>query len=833
MAIMDTVVIKGFDRFTLNARQLINTGYEFAKLSKTGLYEPIHLFYAILNDRDNVVHEILNKVGIDTVRTIEQIKLKVNEAQSSKRTVNPKFSDQLKDLINYSFKIAAELNHVYIGSEHLILAFFKVKNIDFVKDLERLGVTYANLTEIIKNLSSQVNELRKQVKKSSNSSPKQESSLPFFCTDMNKKSREGKFSNITGRDEEISRLIHILSRKTKNNPILVGDAGVGKTAIVEGLVNRINSRDIPSSFFEKRVLSLDIASILSGARLRGDVEERITAVIEDAIDDGNTIVFIDEIHTIVGAGSVGGKDSLDIANLLKPYLTGSELSVIGATTNDEYNKYFETDSALARRFQPIRVNELDLESAKEVIYNLKDEFENYHKIKIQKDAIDQAVELSKKFIQDRYLPDKAIDLIDEAAATLKIGREVAIEPELSNLGTKLIAIQEKKNAAIREGKLELASSYRDKEEEVIDQIGQTIEGKKPVKKKYAKTVTPAIIKDIIFRWTEIPIVASDISDKTLKDLATNLKRRIVGQNHVIENSSLIIQKSHLGLNDQKRPLGSFLFLGPTGVGKTELAKMLAKELFGSADLIYQINMSEFMEMHSSAKLIGSPPGYVGFQEGGQLTKFVRRKPYSVILFDELEKAHPDTLNLLLQILEEGELTDSKGVKVSFKNTIIIMTSNIGAETVSNDNRLGFEVNIDQDKEIDIAYEEMKEKILETLKKSVRPEFLNRIDLIDVFRGLNKKDTLEIARLQVEELIVRLIESGIILEVDDSVVELINEQGFSKEFGGRNIRRKTQEILENGLTEFLLSNKVKRKKNSVIKVSVKVQDSKAVFSPGLN
>ncbi|MDQ6985385.1 MAG: ATP-dependent Clp protease ATP-binding subunit [Candidatus Dojkabacteria bacterium] len=830
----DTDLTSGLERFTLNARKVINDGYYFAKRNQSKEYLPIHLFYSLIQDKGNIVEDILQRIGVDIENTVRQIQLRVKfKSTDSKddklKITNPVFSIRLKEILNESFLIASDMNHVYVGSEHLLLSFFRVKNIEFIEDLKKLGVDYNSLKKILKSLSGSLETLG--IKDQLEDKGKGQSSLPFFCKDMNEISEKGEYPVITGRDSEIQRLIHILSRKTKNNPILVGEAGVGKTAIVEGFVNKIIAGDVPSSFLEKKILNLEIAAILSGARLRGDVEERISAVIEDALEDGDTIVFIDEIHNIVGAGSSGGKDSLDIANLLKPYLTGSKLSVIGATTSDEYNRYFETDSALARRFQPIKVEELDVESSKKVIYNLKNEFENYHRVKIKPESIDTAVEMSKKFIQDRFLPDKAIDLIDEAAASLKIGREVAIDPELNKLGEKLIKIQHSKTKAIESKNLDKAEKYKSDEDKVISEIEDVIDGKKSVKKKYAKVVTSNLIKDIIVRWTGIPIVASNISDKTLKDLPENLRARVVGQDHVIENSARIIQKSHLGLNDPRRPLGSFLFLGPTGVGKTELAKMMAKELFGSADLIYQINMSEFMEVHSVAKLIGAPPGYVGHQEGGQLTSYVRRKPYSVILFDEIEKAHPDTLNILLQILEEGSLSDGKGSDVSFKNCIIVMTSNIGADAVSNDNRLGFDIAADNEAEaLKEAYNEMRDRIMDDLKRSVRPEFLNRIDLIDVFRGLNKEDTLKVTRTQVDDLILRLITNGIILNVSDEVVDYINNEGYNKDFGGRNIRRKVQEVLEDGLAGFLLSQNYKKgsKKDKVLRVKVSFVENKVEF-----
>jgi len=833
--------LKEAERFTKNAKRILLTGFEYARKYNIGEYKGIHLFLSLLKEKSGIVIELLNKVGVDMPKTENRIQSSL-EAMSKEskfgQEFEPKLGNEIKGIIKEAFAVSAELGHVYVGTEHLLLGMFKVKNLDFVEEMRRLGINFLALKKLLNSFVNYPFPSLEEVevpffvdKKSEESEPEESNSLPYFCRNMNEIAKKGGYSTITGRDKEISRLIHILARKTKNNPILVGDAGVGKTAIVEGFVNALVNKKVPGSFLNKKVVSLDIGLIMSGARLRGDVEERVTTVINDAIEEGNVILFIDEIHTIVGAGSAGSKDSMDIANILKPYLTKSELSVIGATTLEEYSKYFETDSALTRRFQPITVEELDIESSKKVILGIVPEFESYHKVKILPEAVDTAVTYSARFIKDRFLPDKAIDLLDEASSSIKVGREIAMEPELNQLGSKLLLVQEKKQKALKISDYKVASKYKKEEEFLIKEIQDVIEGRKKIKQKFVKTVTSELVKNIIVEWTKIPIAASDITDKKLKDLPVRLKKRVIGQDKVIDSVSAAIQRSHLGLSGENRPLASFLFLGPTGVGKTELAKALSIELFGTEKLMQQINMSEYMEPHSVAKLIGAPPGYVGYQEGGLLTTFVKRKPYSVILFDEIEKAHPDTLNILLQILEEGELVDGRGQKSSLKNCIIIMTSNIGASEISQDSKLGFDVQQEdfQDDDVDMAYEEMRNKILDQLKTMVKPELLNRIDLIDIFRGLNKKDCLAITRKLVNELILRLMSRGIVLEVEKKVIEYINEQGYSKEYGGRNIRRKVQEIIENGLAEYLLNSEIKKKKNSITKVFVSLKENTVTFS----
>lgn len=822
--------VKGMGRLTDNARGIIIFANELAGQNSNPEVLPLHVFLAMLRRPSELVTRIFDQVGLDVAATAAAIQSELKTLEE-KRVSTVVLSKQLKTLINKSFSKAEQMQHVYVGMEHMLLALLEFKDESFVQELHESGLTVSSVQKALVELGNYLPGILSNTEFGDAFFDDEDSgSLPFFCKDMNVQAQEGHYLNITGRDEQIERMIHILSRKTKNNPILVGDAGVGKTAVVEGFVQKILRGDVPASFLDKQVLSLDVASILAGARVRGDVEERILTLVNEAIESGDKIIFIDEIHMIVGAGSSGAKDSMDVGNILKPYLTDPRLRIIGATTVDEYRKYFDDDAALSRRFQPIEIEEIDKDSAVSILKNLKQDFEEYHSVKIREDAIAEAVNLSAKFITDRYLPDKAIDLIDEAAASVKIGREINIEPELAELGEKLINVQHKKQQAISNRNMRKASEYKKSEEIITDNIEKLVDGVNGSGKKN-RTVTASLIQKIVVNWTKIPLAAGATSNTKLKGLYKNIRKRIVAQDHVLEGIVEALKRSHLGLTDQKRPLASFLFLGPTGVGKTQLAKTIAAELFGSDDLLVQINMSEYMEQHSVAKLIGSPPGYVGYQEGGQLTEQVKRKPYSVILFDEIEKAHPEVLNLLLQILEEGELKDGKGRRAVFKNTIVILTSNIGAKEVSQHKKLGFNVDADEveDAELDRAFAETRDRLLESLQKEIRPEILNRLDDIAVFKGFNKKDCLEITWVLLDELTLKLLDNGISLEVDPKIYDLVNEQGYSKEYGARNIRRKIQELVENGLANFMIEQKIKRPKKGILKVTTELdKDGNILF-----
>ncbi len=819
--------LNGLQRFTENAKKVIVVAYGLAERLQNPEVLPVHIFIAILDSPSATVAKIFEKAGLDKESTKREL---MSYAGTETAAVNfvPTFSEMVKEVINKSFLIAESLSHVYVGTEHLLLALLDMSDQQFVQELATLGLTVEAVGGIINSTGAYPPGVLSEASPLSDSELGERidaDALPFFCRDMNLQAARGEFLNITGRDEEIERMIHILARKTKNNPILVGDAGVGKTAVVQGLVQRIIRGQVPPSFIGKRVIALDVAAILAGARVRGDLEERILGFVNGVIESQDKIIFVDEVHMIVGAGGQGGRDAMDIGNIIKPYLTDSNLRLIGATTVSEYRRYFDDDAALSRRFQPVEINELDMESSTKILMALKSDFEGYHGVRIRDEAVLEAVKLSAKFIVDRYLPDKAIDLIDEAAASAKIGREIQIEPQLSFLGEKLMRAQHQKELALSNKDLGAASRFKLSEERIGGQIAELIEGGK--RGKGRKVVDASMIRKIVVNWTKIPLAAGNIDNETLDKLEQRLGDRIVGQEQVLKSVTMALKRSYIGLLNSKRPLASFLFLGPTGVGKTELAKSIASELFGSSEMLYQINMSEFMEMHSVAKLIGSPPGYVGYQEGGQLTEHIRRRPYSVILFDEVEKAHPDVLNLLLQILEEGELTDGRGRKATFQNAVIVLTSNIGAEEVSKDKRLGFDVQVQEinDPELDRAFEEMRDSLLDTLKDEVRPELLNRLDEIAVFRGLNEQDCLRITELQLKHLAGQLLESGIELKYTPALAKHVNEQGYSKEYGARNIRRKIQELVENSLADFLLQNKYK---NGMLAVDVKVMGGEVQF-----
>ena len=711
-----------------------------------------------------------------------------------------------KRVIENAFLEAKKLGSDFIGTEHLLIGIMREGDSVAVRIMMDLNVNPQKLyNEIVKVINDYGENDEKQDKSGKRGgSYNQTPTLNQFGNDLTKSAEEGKLDPVIGRKEETDRVIQILSRRTKNNPCLIGEPGVGKTAVVEGLAEKIVAGDVPEILKSKRVVSIDISSMVAGAKYRGDFEERIKKCLNEVKKAGDVILFIDEIHVIVGAGAAEG--AIDAANILKPLLARGEIQVIGATTLNEYRKYIEKDSALERRFQPITVNEPNIDDAILILKGLRDKYEAHHNVKITDEAIKSAVELSSRYINDRYLPDKAIDLIDEASSKVRL--KAYTQPEsIKKLEGEIAAISKDKEEAIKAQDFENAAKLRDKEHSLKEKLEKENKKWNDKNTKEVRNITADDISEVIANWTGIPAYKiNETETEKLKNLEKSLHERVIGQNEAVEAVAKAIKRGRVGLKDPKRPIGSFFFLGPTGVGKTELSKALAESLFGDENAMIRVDMSEYMEPHSVSKLIGSPPGYVGFDEGGQLTEKIRRKPYSVILFDEVEKAHPDVMNMLLQILEDGRLTDSQGRTVNFKNTVVIMTSNVGARLITDKKSLGFSSG---DNKEDKEYENTKKEVMQELKKTFRPEFLNRIDEIIVFHKLTETEINQIIDIMLKEVTKRLDAQGITLEVDSSAKELIAKQGTDTTYGARPLRRAIQSMLEDTLAEAILDGKLKQ------------------------
>jgi ATP-dependent Clp protease ATP-binding subunit ClpC len=783
------------------------------------------MFLAIITNRDCLAAKLLERLGVDLTSTKERIISKYannNEPVKYRKAV---FGQEAKDLLSKSFLLSNEMGHVYVGTEHLLLAIMQEQSYDFIRDLASHGLNYEFVKQSILNFGIYQPGVFAQSVEIEEEDEKQKV-ISFFTKDMNKLAEEGRYLKVWGRDDEIERIIHILSRRTKNNALLIGEAGVGKTAVVEGLAQRLLKGQVPPSFKNKKIVQLDISAIIAGSKIRGDVEERLLGIISEMADNPDLIIFIDEIHMIVGAGAAGSGSTMDVANIIKPYLTNGDLRVIGSTTFDEYQKYIEEDDALARRFQTIFVNEIDKNDAIKVLEMLRPQFEDYHHVKISDRALIEAVDLSNRYIANKYLPDKAIDVIDEAAAAIKIKVDKSRD-DLSGSESRLAKLLRDKEKAIESKDLAKAARLREKELKIKQELKEV---RNKQNKARRKLVDYEDIRKVVSRWSGVPVNSLSNDDiKKLNDLESDLRSRIIGQDHVIEKVAATLKRARIGLADAARPMSSFLFLGPTGVGKTQTAKEIAKTLFGSEDNLIQVDMSEYMEQHSVSKLIGSPPGYVGFQEGGQLTEKVRRKPYSVVLFDEIDKAHPDLLNILLQILDEGHIQDAKGRQVNLKNCVIIMTSNIGAWEASEAKTLGFNLADNVDIKNEFAYEHMKENLIEILKDTLPPEFINRIDEVLVFRRLVEKDAERIASLFISDAANRLLDRNIELKVDKKVLAFIAQKGFQAEYGARNLKRSVQETLENSLADYLMQQRIVNKLLEKKTVKVTMQKGTLHFS----
>ena len=768
-----------------------------------------HILYGLACEENGVASKVLENQGI----TPEDILDKIEEllgAQLKDEFSVLGFTPRTKRILENAYVEAKKLSSNFIGTEHLLIGIMRESDSLAIRILLDLGINPEDLYSDIAKVLNEFEEAMNDVVQDKSENKNNFQALNQYGNDLTKKAEDGVLDPVIGRAEETDRLIEILSRRTKNNPCLIGEPGVGKTAVIEGLAQKIINGNIPENLKSKRVITLDITSMVAGAKYRGDFEERVKKCLNEVKKAQDIILFIDEIHTIVGAGAAEG--AIDAANILKPLLARGEIQVVGATTIKEYRKYIEKDPALERRFQPVYINEPTKEDSIEILKGIRDKYEAHHNVKITDNAIIAAVELSARYINDRFLPDKAIDLIDEASAKIKL--KSFVEPEyLKNMEKNLERIIKEKEEAINVQNYEKAASLRDTEKELIETLEKENEHWKNKTTKNVINIEKEDIEFIISRWTGIPIykITESENDK-LKNLEVLLHKRVIGQDEAINAISRAIRRSRVGLKDPARPIGSFLFLGPTGVGKTELSKTLAETLFGDENSMIRIDMSEFMEMHSVSKLIGSPPGYVGYDDNNGLAEMVRRKPYSVVLFDEVEKAHADIMNVLLQILEDGILTDSQGRKVSFKNCVIIMTSNVGARMITDRKKMGFsngEINENDE------HKEVKNSIMAELKKEFKPEFLNRIDEIVIFHKLNKEEIREIINLNLNKVIRKLSSQNYFFTIDDSVNDLIERKGIDVSYGARPIRRAVQNYIEDKLAEFILDGKINKNEKNII------------------
>ena len=782
-----------FAKFTDGAKYALNNAAQFAREQGFNYVGTEHLLVGLSMNGD-MTSELLSGLGAG-----EEVLRQAVEAAVGKGdfVINANFgyTPRMKKILEMSKAVSRQLGNSYVGSEHLLYALLAERECLANRIVRALGMDFSALEHGIRQITQSGTASEEGEKNSGTPS------LDKFGRDLTRAAKNGELDPVIGRAAEIERMIQILIRRTKNNPVLVGEPGVGKSAIAEGLAERIVEGNIPEILKDKRVVALDLAGMIAGTKYRGEFEERFKDALKELSEDKNVILFIDELHTIVGAGAAEG--SMDAANMLKPMLARGELQLIGATTLEEYRKHIEKDAALERRFAPVTVGEPTKEETVQILKGLRDRYEAHHKVQITDEAIEAAVQLSSRYIMDRFLPDKAIDLMDEAASKVRIAL-LSAPPDMKSLEDRLEAVSIEKDQAINHQNFERAAELRDEQKALKQKVDRArSEWEKNRNGKKAE-VTGEDIADIVSEWTHIPVKKlTENESKRLLKLEETLHKRVIGQDEAVRAVSKAIRRARAGLKDPKRPVGSFIFLGPTGVGKTELARALAQAMFGDEDAMIRLDMSEYMERHTVSKLVGSPPGYVGFDDGGQLTEKVRRKPYCVLLFDEIEKAHPDVFNILLQILEDGRLTDSKGRVVDFKNCVLIMTSNLGAHSIEK-NRIGFE----SVREDTTAYEAMKERITEELKRSFRPEFLNRIDDIIVFHRLNEQDTRAISRLMLTEISRRLSERGIKLSYTPAAADELAKKGFDPEYGARPLRRLIQQTVEDRLSEDILEGKIK-------------------------
>jgi len=794
-------------KFTIKAQQAIEEARKSAAELGQGYVGSEHLLIGLLRSDNSVAFKALEQQGVNENDVIEKIG-EIIGTESNVLDMPADFTPRTKRILEKSLQEALNLGTTYIGTEHLLLALIKEDDCVATRILALLNVNGNRLYEDILNMLGEGengnNENPINSKSSRGRKNTKTPTLDQYSRDLTVMAGENKFDPIIGRDKEIERVIQILSRRTKNNPCLVGDPGVGKTAIAEGLAQKIVTGDVPETLKGKRVVSLDLSSMVAGSKYRGEFEERIKKVIDEVRKTQNVILFIDELHTIIGAG--GAEGAIDASNILKPSLARGEIQVIGATTLNEYRKYVEKDAALERRFQPVKILEPSEEDAIEMLRGVRDKYEAHHNVQITDKAIIASVKLSNRYISDRFLPDKAIDVLDEAASKVRLKRFTA-PPDIKKMEDEITALENEKEAAVKTEEFERAGNVKKKQDEIREELKKAKASWDAKNGKDTQIVEEEDIADIISNWTGIPVrKLQEEEGKRLKNMESILHERVIGQEEAVKALSKAIRRGRVGLKDPKRPIGSFLFLGPTGVGKTELSKALANVLFGEDDAIIRVDMSEYMEKHSVSKLIGSPPGYVGYDEGGQISEKIRRKPYCVILFDEIEKAHPDVFNILLQVLDDGHITDAQGRRIDFKNTVIIMTSNAGARSISSNKKLGFR---QSEGETLQNYDDMKKDVMDEVKRIFRPEFLNRIDDIIVFHPLEKDDVKKIAGLMFNELKSRVKENmQINLNINEDALEKLAEIGFDPTYGARPLRRAIQSQIEDLFAEDILDEKYK-------------------------
>ena len=812
------------NKFTPRAEEVLRLSQEAAEEMGHGYVGSEHLLLGLIREEEGIAHRVLSEYGVTDEMVCDVLQRSVGKGLSG-AAPSQGLTPRAKSVVELAVSEASRMGSSYIGTEHLLMGILREGGNMALRILRTMGVDPKKMySSIVKKLNDTPHTVTSGASAANRESDKKNKTLAEFTRDLTEAARTGKLDPVIGRDKEIQRVIQILSRRTKNNPVLIGEPGVGKTAIAEGLAERIVSGDVPEELLDKKLLSLDLSGMVAGTKYRGEFEERIKNTLAEVKKAGNVILFIDELHTIVGAGSAEG--AVDAANIIKPALGRGEIRVIGATTLNEYRKYIEKDAALERRFQPVTVGEPTPEATLEILKGLRDKYETHHKLTITDEALEAAVQLSKRYIGDRFLPDKAIDLMDEAASQVRMTAE-ASSPDLKALEEKIAALHREKSEAVTAQDFEKAAQLRDIEKDYQEQVEIERDNWRKQMAQNRGSVTADDVAKVVAGWTGIPVtrLTEDESMRLLK-LEEKLHQRVVGQDEAVNAVAKAIRRSRVGLKDPKRPIGSFLFLGPTGVGKTELCKTLAEAMFGDENAMVRIDMSEYMEKHTVSRLVGSPPGYVGHEEGGQLTEKVRRKPYSVVLFDEIEKAHEDVWNILLQILEDGIVTDSQGRKVDFKNTIIVMTSNVGAKNITADAaRLGFDGGDKDEKESEEAhFGRIRDAVMADLKRTFRPEFLNRIDEIIVFRQLTEDNIRQIARRMLEVTGARMAQQGITLEADDDAVAELARDGFDPQYGARPLRRAIQSMVEDAVAEKMLEGELK----SGDTAHVRLRDGKVVI-----